>query len=54
MAAVHPYALKQDWSLRYGPPLTSPKASERTYLSCIFSGALTARLPWCVTIFPRS
>ena len=33
MATVHPSALKQDWSLRYGPPLKSPKASERTYLS---------------------
>ena len=48
MAAVHPFALKQDWSLRYGPPLKSPKASERTYVSCIFSGVLTAGLPWCV------
>ena len=45
MAAVHPSALNQDWSLRSGPPLKSPKASERTYLSCIVSGAL----PWCVT-----
>ena len=44
-ATVHPSALKQDWSLRYGPPLESPIASDHTYLSCIFSGALTAGLP---------
>ena len=49
MAAVHPFALKRDWPLRYTPPLKSPKVSERTYLSCSFSTALTAGLPWCVT-----
>ena len=49
MAAVHPSSVKQDWSLRYGLPVKSPEASERTYRSCIFSGALTTGLPWCVT-----
>ena len=45
IATVHPSALKQDWSLRHGSPLKSPIASDCTYLSCIFSGALTAGLP---------
>ena len=50
---AHPSALKQDWSRRYGPPLKSPIASDRTYLSCIFSGELTAGRPSCVTWGPQ-
>ena len=43
---VHPAALKDDWSLRLGPPLMTPKHAYKGYLSRIFTGALANGRPW--------
>ena len=46
---VQPAALKDDWSLRLGPSLMTPKHTYKGYLSGIFTGALANGRPWVRT-----
>ena len=46
---AQPAALKDDWSLRLGPSLMSPKHAYKGYLGGIFKGALANGRPWVST-----
>ena len=49
MNHVQPAALRDDWSLRLGPSLMTPKHTYKGYLSGIFIGALANGIPWVRT-----
>ena len=46
---IQPTTLTDDWSLRLGPSLMSPKHAYKRYLSGIFIGALVNGTPWVRT-----
>ena len=46
---IQPAALKDDWTLRLGPSLMTPKHSYKGYLSGSFAGALANGRPWVRT-----
>ena len=46
LSSTHPFALKQDWDLRFGKPLMTPSRAAPKYLSYIFMSSLTSAQPW--------
>ena len=46
LSTTHASALQDTWALRYGKPLVTPRCASPEYLCCIFTGSLTAALPW--------